>query len=312
MRETIRSSAPANLLLMGEYAVLEEGGLGIAVAPEVRARALRETRDDPGDDRVTGRLPDGEVSWPGAGGFLGRLCEHLRATLGDGIGRVSIDTDGFYYPDGRKRGFGSSAAVAVVLSALWADALGAGEGALLQLSVEAHRVAQGGHGSGYDVAVSLFGGIGLFTGGGRPTFEPLALPWMPSLAVFSGARAVPTPGAVARYREWKRTHPAEARRFLLDSNQAVLRFARAGSIDEALERVELSRELGIQLGTWIGADARMEAPPALVGEDAVCKAVGAGNELGVAFLRDGERLADPPGASGFELVRIAAEGLRWE
>jgi mevalonate kinase len=34
----MRASVPANLLLLGEYAVLEEGGLGLAVAVDPRVR----------------------------------------------------------------------------------------------------------------------------------------------------------------------------------------------------------------------------------------------------------------------------------
>ena len=49
-------SAPANLLLLGEYAVLEEGGLGLALAVERRARITVEPSDGL---EVLGRRPGG-------------------------------------------------------------------------------------------------------------------------------------------------------------------------------------------------------------------------------------------------------------
>ncbi|MFW5690130.1 MAG: hypothetical protein ACOC1U_11215, partial [Spirochaetota bacterium] len=78
-------SAPANILLLGEYAVLEEGGLGLAVALDVRARGEhRSAAPGPVEGSseaggatgtaalgVRGRIPGGEVVWPGDTGVLG-------------------------------------------------------------------------------------------------------------------------------------------------------------------------------------------------------------------------------------------------
>src|SRR4030042_1902847 len=121
----MRASVPANLLLLGEYAVLEEGGLGLAVAAEPRVRVRFERRPRAGLAGAARR---------GSGARGGRRGWALRA-----------------------RPEGAPPAPAAVLEA----------------ALAAHRRAQGGRGSGYDVLASFHGGAGLFAGGGRPPRQAL-------------------------------------------------------------------------------------------------------------------------------------------
>lgn len=300
-----RVSAPANLLLLGEYAVLEEGGRGLAVAPEVRATAtLAAPRREDAGPTVRGRTPDGEARWPGDDGLLGDVANHLAATIGPLDGEVEIDTSSFFRADGRKRGYGSSASLTVALTAVWCgfDGTRSDRERVRRLATDAHRAAQGGRGSGYDVAASALGGIVLFTGGVHPRARRVELPWLPPLSLFEGRDPVATTGAVGRYRAWREAHTRDAEAFVSRSNELVDRFVASSTWDEARDVLIEYRGLALELGNRIGVPAEME-PEEPVGARDVSKAVGAGDELGVIFA--------PDLISG-RAVTVAGEGVRWE
>lgn len=335
MRAACRISAPANLLLLGEYAVLEEGGLGIAIAPDVRATA----RSVPGPDQVVGHLPGGTVRWPGDDALLGRIACHLRETFGEDTspGSVDVDTQAFFDATGRKRGYGSSAAVAVVLTALWmlragtiavehgtnqTPPLGPGatgslatgdRAAIFHNAVAAHRAGQGGAGSGYDVACSSYGGALRFVGGAQPTAARIDLAWLPPMALFAGRHAVATSGAVARLKEWRSNHTARWKEFFRTSNMLVESFSRATSWPEAAQVLNEYRTLTLRFGSQIGVSAEI-APPEPMPTGTAFKAVGAGNELGVAFIPQAGRSRGGPEDADDSMtpISIALEGVTWE
>ncbi len=208
-------TVPGNVILLGEYAVLEEGGLGAACAVQNRVRLQAEAAQELS---VEGRWPGGSFAWS-PGKSTSPLVSAVYRTVSEWkerqrLGaipalRVCIDSSELYLPHGRKAGFGSSAAVTVALViALCANGdqrtggLGTGdqgtaglalgeqllEGqALAKLALAAHRLAQGGAGSGYDVYCSFFGGWGMFRGGTAPSWEAHARP--------ARFRAAPVPGA---------------------------------------------------------------------------------------------------------------------
>jgi phosphomevalonate kinase len=211
------------------------------------------------------------------------------------------------YLGGRKGGFGSSAAVAVALTwVLLGQASGRPDTKVAaEVALGAHRRAQGGQGSGYDVFASSFGGVGLFIGGERPSWEPLRLDWLAPLFLGRGPRSVSTPQAIERYRRWRERSPGEAAGFLRDSNRCALGFARSGSRSEAASWLACSRELGLSLGERIGVDASLPWPnPSAPGE---LKALGAGNELGLYFPDPAPGSAQP----GLSILVPAAEGPQW-
>ena len=293
----ISASAPANVLLLGEYAVLEEGGLGLAVAVDVRARASASVAS-PAGAGIVGTMGTTTVRWPGDSGLLGALATRLQTRYGVLRDRIELDTTEFFDASGRKRGFGSSAALTVVLAAVWAR--GAGRPvdpahAVGEL-VEHHRAAQGGRGSGYDVATSCLGGCVLFTGGERPVARRVDACWLPPLSLFAGPQPVDTRRAIGAYTEWKTARPHEAARFLRESNDAVTRFVNADSWEAAQPAFDDCARLGRALGDAIGVSASIDAPAA-----ARAKAVGAGNELGLAVLGDDRAIG--------ERLSIAGEGL---
>jgi len=305
--------------LLGEYAVLEEGGLGLAVAAEPRVRVRAEPPWRAGDGLAVVARMDAELRWTpesARGDPRAALLEAAVEVCRPAAGTVEVDSSDFYFA-GRKGGYGSSAAAAVAFC--WA-LLALGEGALpepaavLEAALAAHRRAQGGRGSGYDVLASFHGGVGLFIGGSRPEWRPLHLPWLEPLYLFQGERSLPTPGAIGKYLDWRRRKPEEARRFLEESNRHVEGFTRAASRSEALDCLRRCRELGLRLGEAIGVPAGLE-PLSQALRDRVrsedCKALGAGNELGLAFP---ERPLDRP--AGLQPVRLsggglAQEGLAW-
>jgi len=222
-------------------------------------------------------------------------------------GRVRTDSSAFF--DGeRKRGLGSSAAVAVALSRALLALAGVEEpGLALEAALEAHRRSQGGQGSGYDVLASFHGGLGLFTGGRRPGWKALAMPWLGPLVLVRGPRSVPTPEAIAGYRSWRLRRPRDARRFLESSNRAVAGFAGAASRRQARAYFARGRRLGLRLGAAVGVEAAFDPrllPPGCSPRD--CKSLGAGNELG--WLVPGLPLAAP----GLPVLAVEAQGLLCE
>ena len=82
---------------------------------------------------------------------------------------VYIDTSDFFLNSGVKKGFGSSAVVAVGVVAgiflLLSNTNHFEKDKIFIYCLEAYRYAQGGMGSGYDIATSIFGGVVQFKGG---------------------------------------------------------------------------------------------------------------------------------------------------
>ena len=72
------------------------------------------------------------------------------------------------------------------------------------------------------------------------------------------------------------------------------------------------RDLAIELGDTIGVPAVVEPPDWARGSDAVVKAVGAGNELGVVLSAG---LPEGTGSDGGSLpgapITMSAEGVTW-
>lgn len=307
---------PGNLLIAGEYAVLEEGGLGLAVAVD-RWAHLRVSRPvGLGHLRFVGRTP-GHVlvrEPPFAGPDLpSRLLSEVQGGPGGGpAGQIEADTRPLFGSAGLKAGMGSSAVLAVGLVAAREALAGPSRpgrlGALFAAAVRAHRRAQGGRGSGYDVGASCFGTV-LFAGGVRPRVTPLPrLPWLSGAFLLAGRGPVSTPGAVARYDAWKREHPLAASAFLAASNRAVRALAFAQDVAEATACLEECRRLGCELGKTIGVPADFPEVPGCV-----VKALGAGAEIALALPANAGR----PAGTGYGArvggmpLSPAQGGIRW-
>jgi phosphomevalonate kinase len=309
----VRLTVPGNLLLLGEYAVLEEGGLGVAMAVNARVRLEASPSQSPAIEAV---WPGRSISWTpdrqGESPVLDSAVHAVTRWLGAPCAaKIHVDSSDLFTQDGRKTGLGSSAAVSLALVCGLLDAAGAGAAAhgakACTLALQAHRRAQGGRGSGYDVLTSFHGGCGLFTGGADPGWEPCALPGTPRVLLFAGPAPVSTAEAVEMYGTWKENDPGAARDFLRESNNAVTSFVRSRSDAQALLWFTACRQLGIELGRSIGMTAELEIPPGV--DPKWCKALGAGNELGLCLLPPG---AQPPDDASLRLVPQADAGVQWE
>lgn len=305
-------TVPGNLLLAGEYAITEEGGLGLAFAVEPRVEVLVEPARKLG---ITGIMGTERVEWADDGpraGIFQRIIECLPET--DALTQrihITIDSSRFYDATGRKRGLGSSAALVVGLVHALTDGRKRNPLDLLKTCVDTHRAIQGGRGSGYDIAASLFGGVGLFTGGALPNWREISLPWLTGRRIFvvAGERAVKSSPAVAAYIDWKRAHQQQAAAFLLDSNAAVRALCDARDFDAARQALARAREIGIVLGDAIGVPA---AASWNADSDWLCKASGAGNETGICIGLDSAIDPPPAASTSAEPVFISAPGVRVE
>ena len=161
-------SAGGKLFLAGEYAVLWGGAAWIAaVEPRVHARV--RTRDDrrvdlllPGT-RFSGHATPAGVRWdgevPDACLFAARAVDLvLRAVGRDGPGlQLALEPSPEFVP-GEKLGLGGSARTAVLATEAARSAVGRSLDSA-RLALAAHWIAQGGRGSGGDVAAIFAGGL---------------------------------------------------------------------------------------------------------------------------------------------------------
>jgi len=179
--------APGKAFLSGEYAVLH-GAPAVVVAVNRHVRA---------------RLETGPA--PALSPFLAELLRRRPAPPGT---YPVADSSALDAPEGGKLGLGSSAAVTVAA----AGALLAREGRrlddpavraeLLRLCVASHRAAQGGRGSGGDVAASVYGGVvRVALHGGEVEVKPAAVPAGLTLRLFRLGGSVSTPEMLRHVEE---------------------------------------------------------------------------------------------------------------
>lgn len=322
-------SAPGSVLLLGEYAVLWPGGLGVAVAVEprvrVRVRAARALRIE-GTDGIgrfgwpsnaasasdAGASPAGTAGAPG--GLLDAVVGACARTLGRAPDPVLVTVDSSALTGGgRKLGLGSSAAVAVAVTHALLG--GAPLDSVFRTALRAHRAAQGGRGSGYDVAASTYGGAGLFHGGAEPRYSRVtgAAAAPAELLVILGDRPLATTPAVARYLDWARGRPAECARHRRLSDAIVRRALRTGRWAEAFRAGRwVTRWLGEAIGVPVepaGLRARLERAAAA---GYAGKPAGAGGELAVcAPALTGPALTGPaPNVPWARRLSVSAAGVR--
>jgi phosphomevalonate kinase len=300
----MRLSVPGNLLLAGEYLVLDEGGQGLAVAVEPRVSADA----NPSPDRtwsIQAIMGNTSLFWqPGTGSeaddelplarAMVQACTEALQSRGKPRPEplaITVDSSTFFSPEGRKAGFGSSAAAAVAIAMLVGKAAGLADAELINFSAEAaiagHRAAQGGRGSGYDVFASVHGGCGIFTGGIKPGWQALGkLPAMQAVLV-PGPAAVRSSEAVGAFRCWLAGQPEEAGYILPEMKAVVNKLVKAvlsGDKNGFRQALDQAGAAGRLLGEAIGYSAFI-APPAGF-ESLWVKALGAGNELGLMVMED--------------------------
>lgn len=330
-------TAPASLLIGGEYQITEEGGRGISLASRPRARLL----STPGMPfAIKGIWPGGGFNWkagepPGEEmpDFLFREMANLEISITSPRTILKLDTSDFFYPDGSKSGYGSSAASAVLLAAavltLCTDKT-EDTAMISHLALNTHRAFQRGRGSGYDILTSLHGGCGLFTGGTEPGWIPLEWPSDIEAWLLKGGKPVNSRQAVERYSEWKKDRPDAAMNYrketrsLMDYLLSAMRSKPGGN---GAEFIQVLKELAI-LGRRLGKNIGVPAEPVLPGvfsrqlqngciPGLVAKCLGAGDELVLlAGARDTlpeedrNRILEMESAGTAQAVLVDPEGLK--
>lgn len=300
------ASAPGKVFLAGEYAVLH-GGPALVATVNRRADAWLADADDgehvfEASGAVSGhwrfrRDDDGRATWldepPTAGGLALAEAVIARAPALAGASRLTVDSRSFTSDDG-KLGFGSSAAVAVALSAVL------GSDNVAQRAAAAHREFQGGRGSGADVAAAVAGGVIEVTG----ATEPRQAGWPQGLCarlIWSGRPA----STRARLEQLEASLETAAGRDGMEQLVSASRAVAAGWHDGAAGALAgLSRwsaaldrfDRAVGLGIFSAGHGAMRD---LAGNGVVYKPCGAGGgDIGAAFATDAEALTAFVAAAG--------------
>ncbi len=301
-------TAPGKLFLSGEYAVLRGAP---AVVTAVDRRAVAEL------DGTGGTSPVVEAIRESATQRFGKPI--------DKIPPVRVCSPKFRIM-GKKVGLGSSAAVAAAA----AGALFESEGqpiethrdAVLELAMDSHRAAQGGKGSGGDVAVSVLGGTIVFTTQGLR--EEVARPEMEVVAVWTG-RPASTTQLMAAVDAFRARDPAAHKACfdaLAEAAQVLAEAYRQGDVGRIFEGISVYRDGMDRLGSSAGVPIVTTAHKLvanLAGElGGAAKPSGAGGgDAAIAVFRDEEAAKEfRRQCLRFDMppldIELHAEGLRRE
>ncbi len=231
--------APGKLILLGEYAVLENApALVIAVnrfaeieiesnrshfvvsAPTINVESAGFTIQKTGvflfeksvDEKTRNRLRFFKAIFETTGRYLAEQKIELPPV------QLKLNTDSFFDRKLKsKLGLGSSAALTVatcagILTAAGIDINEIGKQIVFDLSFRAHRQAQGKIGSGIDIATSVFGGVLRYEMGREPVKEESTLndpkndPGLFVLPIWSG-QSMSTRRMVSKTNVFKKEQP---------------------------------------------------------------------------------------------------------
>ncbi|MEO7350064.1 MAG: hypothetical protein ABIW32_09450 [Terrimesophilobacter sp.] len=211
-------SAPGKLYLLGEYAVLDGAPALLRSVDRRVTVTLCESQTKAGWSLTAPELrlnqlelgPDAllPADLSDASAHELRLFDEVRTAV-DALApakdsyAITIESAAFLQ-NGHKLGLGSSAAVAVALTAALATSRGCEltRSEIFTVAARAHSAAQGGKGSGGDIAASVYGGHILF----RKGSEPLTVSWPENLELFAvttgtGSSTVDLVSRVAEYAD---------------------------------------------------------------------------------------------------------------
>ena len=311
-------SAPANLLVAGEYAITHPGGQGLAMA--VAPRAHCRVHPASGDLEVVAVTAAGAERFsPGDGHPIVDSVFAECSPVAPPAARIEIDTATFFdAATGQKLGLGSSAVATLLLTAALFRLSGrdplADLDEVVSVAIRAHRRAHNGRGSGYDVATSALGGVVHFRGGPDPVWRPSAFAacWRSenlSLYGWHGRAAVASSGAVARFDRYLPTHSDDRRRFVARNNACVSALEEADSWNGVFGAVSAARDLSEEIGAAIGVPARLDLCVPHADDGWVAKTSGAGNERALILAVPTPRRPVPRQAAA---LPFSTDGLRQE
>jgi phosphomevalonate kinase len=284
-------TAPGKLIVLGEYAVLE-GFPAIVAAVDRRASGQFVPGQSPASELV-------DIAVRNAADALGPNRKALPS------GSVLVDTSAFSL-DGTKIGIGSSAATAAVTvgAVLEMAGLSVSESTdlIFHVALTAHRAAQGGLGSGADVAAAVYGGILHYTRppSGTPAIRPLPPPEGVEMVVFATGTPSSTVDCLQAVAAFAQASPEAHGQLLAPIAEAVARFEHGllardtpemiGAIGAAhLGMERLGQAAGVPIVTPVLAHAALLA--AELGGAAKPSGAG-GGDVGIAFLPNPEAAAE--------------------
>ncbi|EEH01009.1 putative phosphomevalonate kinase [Borreliella finlandensis] len=312
--DLISFSVPGNLLLMGEYAILEEKGLGLAIAINKRAFFSFKKSDSWRFFSKKKEIDDFSLI-ENRSDFVFKMFAYLSQNcffnLGNFAYDVYIDTSNFFFNDGTKKGFGSSAVVAIGIACglfLVHNATNVVEkGEIFKYCLEAYRHSQGGIGSGYDIATSIFGGVIEFEGGFNPKCRQLGGVGFNNFYLMQGLQAIKTTTSICEYNK----HRDSILDFILKCNLEMKKLVLnvSNSKSALISSLRRAKELGLAIGEAIGVSAALPSSfDYLLGQCDLIKALGAGNETFLVYR---------PNIEAFDLSKIIPivlehEGIKFE
>jgi phosphomevalonate kinase len=297
------ASAPGKIVVTGEYAVLV-GAPALVAAIDLRATCKIDDTNHAGWLFTThGFAPDAVVSRDALlhGPLLPRsdpahLCQHaLRQIASVGVAvetlpqtlRIEIDSRAGF--DGaRKLGIGTSAAVCAALCGALLARCGSTL-ATFPIAFAAHRAAQGGRGSGIDVAASCAGGLVRYEVGAPPALSRVAFPAGVARAVLWTGSSADTREHLNRFDAWRNGAIPRELAALIDASRRI-----ADALGDAAEFMRQLRAYSAalralddaaRLGIYNDAHRRLSD----LGNDngVVYKPCGAGGgDLGMAFTNE--------------------------
>ncbi|WP_024653361.1 GHMP family kinase ATP-binding protein [Borrelia persica] len=287
--DVINFSVPGNLLLMGEYSILEEDGFGLSIAINERAYFSFRQSDEWRFFAKKTKIDDFTLIEDNDD-LVFKMFRYLKHryffTLEDLSFNVYIDTSNFFLNSGVKKGFGSSAVVAVGIICGIYFIFNGGENfikdKIFMYCLEAYRYAQGGMGSGYDIVTSLFGGVVMFRGGNFPSYELLEKMNFNDFYLMQGPNSIKTTNAIVRYN----VHRDSLMSFMRDVNIVMKNIVLnvSNSANCFLSSLKLARNIGLEIGNRIGISAELPLNLAyLKDECTLIKALGAGNETFLVY-----------------------------
>ncbi len=313
----VRASAPGKLVLTGEYAVLE-GAPALVLAVDRRAQVRLEARQDQvilidapdlGVLGATARrdaggrlvLDDAALAAGGRWALFGSVVEAVAARGALPGFHVGLDTHAFFAPGPPrcKLGLGSSAALGVALGGAL-HALAGLEPPSAGSLIAAHRRAQGGFGSGLDIAAGLAGGLISYAWrDGQPRVTPAAWPAELEFCCAWSGRSASTGVFLRGLAEWRASAPARHAALMGDLASCARTAASAlqeHRTDTLLAAIDAYADGLARLGAASGLDimsAEHRALRAIAAECGVAyKPCGAGGgDVGVAVSLDTARIA---------------------
>jgi phosphomevalonate kinase len=285
LRGTPLVQAPGKIFLVGEYAVLDEGS---AVVAAVSRHAVGQYL--PGAEPASPVVAETQAAAITAIGGLARALP---------LGAVMVNTAQFQ--QGREKlGLGSSAAVAAAVAGTILENAGMPVADRLDqvyaIAESGHRAAQGGVGSGADVAVSVFGGFVRFSRPrvGPPRVERLApVPRLAMLVFWSGA-AAHTPTMVRGVQAFAARDAAAYGSLLHGLRRTADAFVKAFAAENVRAIVAAADAYGTLMGRLGEAAGVPIVTPPFADAARVARALGGaakpsgagGGDVGVGFFPD--------------------------